>query len=175
MIMRVPPFHHEKAVAKYVEQTLREIADEDERIFYTEMMPQLPPNIRIKPPSPEQHAVFDAERGDLKALAELITSGAPLAAPTRVLLSEFLTRKRSLKTGKIGGGQEKTEEELRSLNPAHDAVDEFHAIYAILKTAYSDTIKLTAIRIRAEELAAERNGARLKVLQNRLRAGKKKK
>jgi len=170
--MRPPPFHHKAAVAKFVSDKMQEYWDEEERVFMTEYAPYLPPYIKIRKPSAEQSAVYAAEQGDVTALTKLIAAGAPLAPATRTLINEFLERKRSLKTGKKGGAEKKSADERRAMNPVHNAAAEFPLIRNILRAAFP-TQSRADIRMRAEELAATRNGARVGTLRIHLNLPKK--
>jgi hypothetical protein len=154
--MRPPPFHRKAAVAKFVDEQIQEYWLEEERVFMTERMPNMPPYVRIRKPSVEQSAIFAAEQGDVTELTKLIAAGAPLAPAIRKLINEFLTHKRSLKTGKKVGGQKKSDEERRVINPVHDAAEEMWLISNILRQHWPAQTA-AALHRRAIAIATERH------------------
>jgi hypothetical protein len=123
----------------------------------------------------EERAVEAALRGDMEPLVDLIlpTIHLPLSSrrlevnpnirtlspDTWVLIAEFLTGKRNLRTGKpkgMSGRKRLSEQERRGISHTHDADDEIDVIAAILTKHYPDkTVREVAKR--AKEMAAMRH------------------
>jgi hypothetical protein len=70
------------------------------------------------------------------------------------------------------GGQKKTADERRAMNPIHDAVEEFPTIHEILLATYSDKESRRDIRHRAEEITAKRHGVETSTLYSHLHVSK---
>jgi hypothetical protein len=109
----------------------------------------------------EERAVEAALRGKPKKLADLIRQpNAQLVPSTRVLIAEFLSGERNLRTGRAKGepGAPRQSEKLRrSHNRTHQAAEIFFVIRDTLPRIYPEKSQ-TDIRDRAMSLAAKLKG-----------------
>jgi hypothetical protein len=131
----------------------------------------------------EEAAVAAALRGDLSLLVNMLAPhpGGPedmvnpaiqyVSPATWAIVCEFLTGERNLKTGRMRGEPGKPKmsgDQRRADNPVHRAADEVPIVAAVLKEAYPDKPE-RMIAMRAAEVAAARNGARVETLLKHLR------
>jgi hypothetical protein len=133
----------------------------------------------------EEKAVAAALRGNIRPLADLIR---PMQHPREfnlpdevnpsvsflpfawLIVSQFLSGERSLKTGNmrgLSGRPPLSIAERRASNPVHRAADEARVIIPILKHHYPRRSQ-GDILDRAAKIAAERNGSRYKTLLRHL-------
>jgi hypothetical protein len=136
----------------------------------------------------ERAAVEAALRGDLEPLANSLRPfagilGFPdevnpaikkLSPETWLIIAQFLTGARNLKTGKLKGERgprEKSEDDRRRGNPVHDAADLVPVVTAILRRLYPTKGRLEVKR-RAIEVAARLRGAQTAPLKKHLSRGR---
>jgi hypothetical protein len=168
-----PPWQDKAATAKLVAEKIQEIDDEEAREFHTYYMPQMANLVvRWSKPTKERKALVTSERGDLSVLIDMINSEKVFSPAIRNRINEFLTQKRSLRTGRIRGAQKKDEYTRRALNPIHNAADEVPLIKDILKELYPKQ-STSRIRERALWIAVQRHGGRVTTLAKHLDRPKK--
>jgi hypothetical protein len=147
-----PRWRDQAAVIAWAIEAYEEELSEEQRIFWTEQLPQIPDDFFRLPPPPtpeqwERIAVRDAKQGDFTALAKLVASGAPLSEGTRQLAHD-----RMIGTFKIKqkAGRKKVHPDHRTTVHAARMVPD---LIRILRGGYPDQTR-TQIRDRAVEAAA---------------------
>ena len=111
---------------------------------------------------------------ELRTFARLLRVRT-LRMSTWILIAQFLTGERSLRTGRLRGEPGRptmSSEKRRAESPVHNAAEEVDAIQAILRQSYPDQHS-SQIRDRARAIAAQRNGVEAITLAKYFRRPKK--
>lgn len=161
-MVKAPPWDtkDKAAILKVVNEKLQEGYDNEAYEFHTYYLPQMANLVwRWVPRPKEEAALLTSENGNLSVLVDMVNIAEVLPPAIRKRINEFLTQKRSLRTGRLSGGQKKDKDARRRINPVHGAAEEVPWIKDILKELYPKQ-SVKDITDRALWIAKQRHGSK---------------
>jgi hypothetical protein len=148
--VELPKYNDDDALAKWLAEIIADADDEAAaREFSEESMRDHPPlRVTVTTELIERAAIEAADRGNFKALADMIEKGNDLSPKAMAMIAAKL--KGTFKPSKLGRPKQPIWK--RDLNPMHDAAKEVDKITVILKRRYP---KETGHTDRAIDIAAK--------------------